>query len=60
MYYDCTLSSNMYGETFLQECPYPSLFDPTQGMCLDFSQVTCGTREEPLAPCKLMLTNIHV
>lgn len=53
-YYDCSKPNSRFGEMYLQECPYPSLFDPKTKACLDFTEVTCGERIEPKSPCDYM------
>ena len=50
-FYDCTRPNSRFGEMYLQECPYPSLYDPNTKACLDFTEVTCGVRAEPISPC---------
>lgn len=47
-YYDC---SQAIGDSHLRECRYPQLFDITTMTCRNFSDVTCGDRLEPQAPC---------
>ena len=46
-YYDCKRHGNIP-----LECPYPSLFSQTTHKCEDFSNVYCGSRKEPVAPCE--------
>nr|XP_022322146.1 uncharacterized protein LOC111123822 isoform X3 [Crassostrea virginica] len=46
-YYDCKRHGNIP-----LECPYPSLFSQTTHKCEDFSNVYCGSRQEPVAPCQ--------
>lgn len=46
-YYDCKRHGNIP-----LECPYPSLFSQTTHKCEDFSNVYCGSRQEPVAPCE--------
>lgn len=48
-YYDCR---QVIGGSYLRECRYPQLFDE-RGICRNFSEVNCGERTEPEAPCKL-------
>lgn len=50
-YYDCKRPNSRFGEIYLQECPYPALFDLNTKSCLDFTEVICGQRVEPIAPC---------
>ncbi|XP_065924132.1 uncharacterized protein [Magallana gigas] len=47
-YYDCRQA---IGDSHLRECRYPQLFDITTMTCKNFSDVTCGDRLEPQAPC---------
>lgn len=51
-YFDC---GPTIGGSYLRECKYPQLFDTTSMTCQNFSDVTCGPRIEPQAPCKLSL-----
>ncbi|XP_071165551.1 uncharacterized protein [Mytilus edulis] len=47
-YFDC---GPTIGGSYLRECKYPQLFDTTSMTCQNFSDVTCGPRIEPQAPC---------
>lgn len=46
-YYNCKGHDNL-----VEECLYPSLFSQTTNKCEQFSMVFCGSRPEPVAPCK--------
>ncbi|KAL4228860.1 hypothetical protein ACF0H5_011900 [Mactra antiquata] len=48
VYFNCSSTNN--GHT--TECKYPDLFDDTTKTCKDFTQVTCQSRPEPMAPCQ--------
>lgn len=50
-YYDCSMEDSIY-KPYLHECPYPQLFSVATLQCEDFHQTSCGTRTEPMAPCK--------
>ncbi|XP_052252894.1 uncharacterized protein LOC127859481 isoform X5 [Dreissena polymorpha] len=51
-YYDCAATA--LGGQILRECPYPQLFDPATLTCKPFTNVSCGIRFEPTAPCEYM------
>ena len=56
-YYDCSKANALPdGTPFKSECPYPQLFNADTLGCDDYSNVNCGTRKEPLSPCKLSCT----
>ena len=48
-YYDCRKE---VGGSYLRECRYPQLYDVGERVCKNFSDVKCGIRFEPQAPCK--------
>ncbi|KAL5005503.1 hypothetical protein ScPMuIL_018959 [Solemya velum] len=51
-YYDCKdTGGHISNQIYLQECPYPQLFDFESNMCSDHPSVKCGARFEPLSPC---------
>lgn len=49
-YYDCSTAA--FGGSQNRECPYPQLFDAVSLTCKPFTDVQCGVRYEPKAPCK--------
>lgn len=49
-YYDCSTAA--FGGSQNRECPYPQLFDAVTLTCKPFTDVQCGVRYEPKAPCK--------
>ena len=40
------------GKCAYVECPYPMLYSITKGACIMYTEVQCGDRYEPKAPCK--------
>lgn len=50
-YFDCSSPVTEFGQ-YLQECPYPQLFNDDTQQCQHFSQVECKSRYQPKAPCK--------
>ena len=51
-FYNC--SQNMATKTAVtSECKYPDLFSRVSNKCEKFQNVSCDTRKEPQAPCKL-------
>ncbi|XP_050411504.1 uncharacterized protein LOC126826099 [Patella vulgata] len=52
MYYDCKQTSTIGNfQIYERECKYPNLFDTTSLACVDFFNVTCEKRREPISPC---------
>lgn len=51
-YYNCSQLNSTLG-SYKMECPYPDLFSVATLRCQQFDTVTCTTRKEPKAPCKL-------
>ncbi|KAJ8316010.1 hypothetical protein KUTeg_006024 [Tegillarca granosa] len=51
-YYNCSDLGNYGNQT--KECIYPDLFSDQTMKCQPFENVTCDTRMEPQAPCKLI------
>ncbi|XP_069104084.1 LOW QUALITY PROTEIN: uncharacterized protein [Argopecten irradians] len=52
MVYDCTRTSQR--NNFLKyedECPYPMYYSEIQSMCMDFRDVQCGFRSQPINKC---------
>ncbi|XP_071175832.1 uncharacterized protein [Mytilus edulis] len=54
-YYDCSSPVTEFGQ-YLQECPYPQLFNDDTQQCQHFSQVECKSRYQPKAPCEYLQT----
>lgn len=55
-YYDCSNMVNLPNQpAYLNECPYPKLFNADTLRCDDYASVDCGDRIEPLSPCKCPL-----
>ncbi|KAK3589928.1 hypothetical protein CHS0354_034946 [Potamilus streckersoni] len=52
-YYDCR---EAIAGSYLRECRYPQLFDTTSLTCKNFTDVICGARYEPQAPCEYLQT----
>nr|XP_022335507.1 uncharacterized protein LOC111132108 [Crassostrea virginica] len=51
-YYDCSNMVNLPNQpAYLNECPYPKLFNADTLRCDDYASVDCGDRIEPLSPC---------
>ncbi|XP_061184903.1 uncharacterized protein LOC133192909 isoform X1 [Saccostrea echinata] len=51
-YYDCSNMNNLPNQpAYLNECPYPKLFNAETLRCDDYASVDCGDRKEPLSPC---------
>ena len=55
-YFDCRQA---IGGSYLRECRYPQLFDSPTLTCRNFSDVACGNKYEPQAPCKYIICNIN-
>ena len=53
-FYDCSKPVTELGQ-YIQECPYPQLFNEDTHQCEHFSQVDCRSRYQPKAPCKSVL-----
>ncbi|XP_071084252.1 uncharacterized protein [Haliotis cracherodii] len=55
-FYDCSGGA----QGLKGECPYPSLFNPTSGLCEDFrsAEKHCHGRPVPKAPCDYQALNI--
>ncbi|XP_071082419.1 uncharacterized protein [Haliotis cracherodii] len=54
LYYNCSRVYTQvprYFQQYLQECPYPQVFDVGSGACRDFQLVNCGTRDETINAC---------
>ena len=51
-YFDCREAVK---QSFLRECRYPQLFDEVDMTCKNFSEVQCGARFVPQAPCKYII-----
>ena len=55
-FYNCSITNSPWYAKFrryLQECPYPELFDTEKMSCQNFEEVNCGGRTEFKNPCKL-------
>ena len=50
-FYQCGIYNQRTG-SYLHECTYPNLYDVTTQTCKPFTEVNCGPRHEPKAPCK--------
>lgn len=50
-FYDCSVRDSEYG-LYLKECQYPLLYEIETGTCQHYSKVNCGSRYEPVEPCK--------
>lgn len=53
-FYQCGQINHVTG-SYLRECIYPKLYDATSQTCKHFTEVQCGARYEPKAPCKISL-----
>lgn len=52
-FYDCSNMNSLPNQpAYLNECPYPKLFNDQTLRCEDYASVDCGDRAEPLSPCK--------
>lgn len=49
-FYECGRYNNKTG-TYLHECAYPLLYDIDSKTCQYFTNVNCGERNVPQAPC---------
>lgn len=54
-YYDCKLTRPRENfNKYEGECRYPLLYSERYQRCIDFSDVQCGSKIEPLSPCKFL------
>lgn len=53
-FYNCSVDNSgsyYYSEQYMQECPYPNLFNAEANICDDFENVKCGDRVEYTNAC---------